>query len=501
MPPKKKALATTIVKVKHLSLAKIRDLNKFLEGTDEHWDTRVSAFASLMSSEVHKNLVHAMLAALGMDAADSIEASCDFILSAVKLGFTSADALLATSLQDISKSAIEVEKHDEILSLLKMAAIHGTDIGAQDLPGHPSPLQPVDPLSQMQSMMTQMQSMMATLAAKGTSSPPHAEEGMAAPLDEQDTSPLLTQLLSKMQDQQGSSTNASQQDQLMELVQMLNKVPDHHGRSTHAPQQDQLMDLVEALSIKTMDTQEQRLKQATMQSPRHATPQPKAGPSSQNEALLNQLQHALLGSTSNPEPQPSTTPVQLLLNHIMEGLQTQNKEKLRDKEIAATLHLSSPHVHEWPTEWPRLVGGNSPPHEKIRELQRKLTEETANTSKDWQQYQIFFITTVIGQILNGDKMAALTSCSRRLSFLKKLGDGATVKEADRFHQSLEGGSTRPATHTRAELECNLYSKRFPAESAALLRSGDNDTGKPPDQQVTQQQGGGAGGRRGRGRHP
>jgi len=151
MPPKmppKKALAVTNVKVRHLSSVKIKELNKFLEAIDNdtNWDTLLSQCSSLL--EKHKDLMHSMLAVLGVESAESIEESCEFIIAAMQLGYASAEALMAVSLGAISKAANEIEEHDELLSLLKGAALLGTTIGAKVLSGQsPSSIGATNPQS------------------------------------------------------------------------------------------------------------------------------------------------------------------------------------------------------------------------------------------------------------------------------------------------------------------------------------------------------------------
>ena len=68
-----------------------------------------------------------MLAALGLDPGDSLP---------LNLGFTTADALLATSLQAITEGVNAVGHHAEITSKLKGTAIYGMDRNVYGLPDH-----------------------------------------------------------------------------------------------------------------------------------------------------------------------------------------------------------------------------------------------------------------------------------------------------------------------------------------------------------------------------
>ena len=81
--PKKKAACITHVKVKELSAAKVKALNAFIlsKETDQEWDASVSQLAALFPSEVHHNVMAAMLSALGLDEGDSFDASCEFIMA------------------------------------------------------------------------------------------------------------------------------------------------------------------------------------------------------------------------------------------------------------------------------------------------------------------------------------------------------------------------------------------------------------------------------------
>ena len=156
-------------------MAKIKALNEYIisRENDQAWDTLVSQLVSLMPADVHNHLLVAMLDALSLDPGDTLVASCEFVLGTLNLGFTAADALLATSLRNISKAASEVANHDEILSMLKLGAEFGKDGRQQDSPGPSYD----EHLSQMQEMMVQMQSMMATFAAKGAASPANVSAG------------------------------------------------------------------------------------------------------------------------------------------------------------------------------------------------------------------------------------------------------------------------------------------------------------------------------------
>ena len=350
-------------------------------------------------------------------------------------------------------------------------------------------------LSTMESALAQLLTRMDDL--RGSSSAAHKPaNGEEAPiLDEQDPALLLAKLLSSSAPPKGKEREASAAPKEDIWHKLVSALQGQQSKSAYAPQ-DQAMELLEALALRTQEGDAvdplNQLKQA-LGATGTSLPSTSHAPQSPLQNLIDTLQAA---QGAKLAPPPTTSPDHTLLNQLLSHLLPTHTAERKDKEVAARLTLRSPFLHEWPGEWERLAPTSSP--EKILAFQHKITEETVSANKQWQQYQVYFIVSVVGHLLAGDKDRALLALSHRLAFLKKLGDGATVKEAVRFNEILEGGGTRPTTSTRAELESNLYSHRYPREAGDLLKQGDPQLPPPGADPTNTGRGHGIGG--GRHRH-
>ena len=116
-------------KVKALSNAKVTTLNAFISAHDGDplWEAIVSKLVQLLSSEVHQQLIDAMVDALGLKPGDSLAESCEFVLAALKKEFTTADVIMGASLRAISQDSSSIGNHAAVLSQLKAAISY--DVG------------------------------------------------------------------------------------------------------------------------------------------------------------------------------------------------------------------------------------------------------------------------------------------------------------------------------------------------------------------------------------
>ena len=99
------------------------------------------------------------------------------------------------------------------------------------------------------------------------------------------------------------------------------------------------------------------------------------------------------------------------------------------------------------------------------------------TPKEWQRHQVDHLLKLVDHLLSNDIPKVLLSISRRLAFLNKLGEGVSVREADRFHHNLEC-SARPSENLRAEFEARVFQRNYPADVQDHLRK--ELPGRPTD---------------------